>query len=50
MAAPFRDDDPTDPQHLTPEQRLDELAALLATGVRRVLALCHPPAERLQRI
>ena len=27
--------DPTDPRHLTPEQRLDELTALLATGVRR---------------
>ncbi len=36
MAAPF---DPTDPQHLTPEQRLDELTALLATGVRRALVL-----------
>ena len=34
--------DPTDPRHLTPEQRLDELTALLATGVRRVLAL-RPP-------
>ena len=31
--------DPTDPRDLTPEQRLDELAALLAKGARRVLAL-----------
>ena len=30
-ARPF---DPADPRHLTPEQRLDELAALLAIGVR----------------
>ena len=29
MAAVY---DPTDPIHLSPEQRLDELAALLATG------------------
>ena len=31
--------DPTDPRHLTPDQRLHELTALLATGVRRALAL-----------
>jgi hypothetical protein len=30
--------DPTDPDHLTPEQCLDELCALLAAGTRRVLA------------
>jgi hypothetical protein len=36
MAGTF---DPTDPRNLTPEQRLDELAAILATGGRRVLAL-----------
>lgn len=36
MAATF---DPTDPRHLTPEQRLDELAAILATGVRRALTI-----------
>ncbi len=36
MAVPF---DPTDPAYLTPEQRLDELAAILAAGVRRALAL-----------
>jgi hypothetical protein len=34
MAVP---DDPTDPAHLTPEQRRDEQAALLAIGVRRLL-------------
>jgi hypothetical protein len=33
--------DPTDPRNLTPDQRLDELTALLATGVRRAIAL-HP--------
>ena len=32
MAARF---DPTDPRLLTPEQRIDELAAVLAKGVRR---------------
>jgi hypothetical protein len=31
--------DPTDPVHLTPEQPLEELAAILAAGVRRALAL-----------
>ncbi len=31
--------DPTDPRHLTPEQRIDELAAILAIGARRALAL-----------
>ena len=36
--------DPTAPRNLTPEQRLDELAAILATGVRRVLALRVSPA------
>ena len=36
MAVPS---DPTDPSHLTPDQRLDEVAALLATGVRRLLSL-----------
>ncbi len=45
MAAPL---DPTDPQHLTPEQPLDEMTALLATGVRRVCALRPPPSEPLQ--
>ena len=35
--------DPTDPANLSPEQRLDELTALLALGVRRVLALRPPP-------
>ena len=36
MAVPF---DPTDPSYLTPDQRLDELAALLAPGVRRAREL-----------
>ena len=40
MAVPS---DPTDPAHLTPDQRLDEVAALLATGVRRLLALRQQP-------
>jgi hypothetical protein len=35
MAVPY---DPTDPNRLTPDQRLDELTALLATGMRRLLA------------
>ena len=37
MAAPF---DPTHPDLLTPEQRLDELAAILAAGARRLLSHC----------
>jgi hypothetical protein len=28
--------DPADPVHLTPEQRLEEIASLLATGVLRL--------------
>jgi hypothetical protein len=36
MAVAF---DPTDPRQLTPEQRLDELALILATGARRTLVL-----------
>ena len=28
--------DPTDPNRMTPEQRLDEVAAILAAGVRRM--------------
>jgi hypothetical protein len=35
MAVPF---DPTHPRHLTPQQRLDELAAILATGTARARA------------
>lgn len=31
--------DPTDPQHLTPHQRLDEVATIMAVGIRRALAL-----------
>ena len=41
MAASF---DPTDPRQLTPQQRLDALTALLATGAARVLALRSTPA------
>ena len=36
MAVPS---DPTDPSHLTADQRLDEVAQILATGVRRLLSL-----------
>ena len=36
MAASY---DPTDPRQLTPQQRLDALAAILAVGAARVLAL-----------
>jgi len=35
--------DPTDPRSMTPEQRHEELCALLATGARRVLALRAGP-------
>jgi hypothetical protein len=31
--------DPTDPLHLTPDQRLDEVARILATGVRRLASM-----------
>jgi hypothetical protein len=34
---------PTDARDLTPEQRLDELSAILAIGFRRVLALRARP-------
>jgi hypothetical protein len=42
--------DPADPVHLTPEQRLEEIASLLATGVlrlhRRAAIPSHiPPVE-----
>ena len=37
--------DPTDPSHLTPDQRLDEFAAILATGLRRLPALRSPPPQ-----
>jgi hypothetical protein len=51
MAVPF---DPANPRHLTPEQRLDNLAAILAVGVRRLLAIraaaqC-PPARGIEQI
>ena len=41
MAAGF---DPTDPHELTPQQRIDAVTALLATGAARVLALRITPA------
>jgi hypothetical protein len=37
MAAPLID--PTDPHDLTPDQRLEQLTALLGAGVERLLAL-----------
>ena len=36
--------DPTDPRQLTPQQRLDALAAILAVGAGRVLLLRATPA------
>ena len=36
---------PTDPIHLTPDQRLDEVARILATGLRRVLVLLLPSPQ-----
>ena len=41
MAVPY---DPTDPNQLTEDQRRDEISAILATGVRRLLAhrASHP--------
>jgi hypothetical protein len=54
MAVPF---DPADPRHLTREQRLDEVAAILATGVRRWLSIraaatapVAAPAARIEQI
>ena len=41
MAAPSFPVDPTDLANLTPEQRLDELARLLAAGARRLFS--RPP-------
>ena len=35
--------------HLTPEQRLDELAAILATGVRRMLRCVYAPPQPHRR-
>jgi hypothetical protein len=41
MAVPY---DPTDPNRLTSDQRLDELTAILAAGMRRLLGqrASHP--------
>ena len=36
MAPPY---DPTNPRILTPQQRLNEVASLLATGARRLAAV-----------
>ena len=45
MAAPRAPFDPTDPDLLTPEQRLDELAALLAAGAERLLRTSPTPPQ-----
>ena len=38
--------DPTDTSHLTSDQRIDEVAQILATGVRPLLSLrLTPPQE-----
>jgi hypothetical protein len=37
--------DPTAPAHLTPDQRLDEVARILAAGVRRLLSLRSAPPQ-----
>jgi hypothetical protein len=42
MAVPS---DPTDPAHLTPDRRLDEVAMILATGVRRLLSVRATPVQ-----
>ena len=42
MAVPS---DPTDPSHLTPDHRLDEVARILATGVRRLLSVPSAPPQ-----
>ena len=47
MAAPRAPFDPTDPDLLTPEQRLDELASLLAAGAKRLLRTRSTPAEQI---
>jgi hypothetical protein len=44
MAVPS---DPTDPIHLTPDQRLDEVAALLAMGVRRLTSMRPSPPQEI---
>ena len=37
MAVPSHPFDPTNPSHLSPGQRLDELGSLLAAGYRRLM-------------
>jgi hypothetical protein len=39
--------DPTDPAKLTPEQRLDEITAILGEGVRRLRARAALPPPHL---
>jgi hypothetical protein len=40
--------DPTDPAHLTPEQRADEVASILATGYLRHRRLRAAPSAESQ--
>ena len=47
MAAPRAPFDPTDPDLLTPEQRLDELATILAAGAKRLLRSRATPASQI---
>jgi hypothetical protein len=47
MAAPRAPFDPTDPDLLTPEQRRDELAGLLAAGAKRLLRARSTPAPQI---
>lgn len=35
--------DPTDPSHMSPEERLDELTTILARGMLRLLAVPDTP-------
>jgi hypothetical protein len=37
-------DDPTDPAHMTPEQRVEEIAAILAAGLLRLRQRVAVPA------
>ena len=50
MAVPY---DPTGPALLTEDERLDEVAAILSTGVRRTArssrVLAHSPVDKCHR-
>jgi hypothetical protein len=49
MAVPF---DPADPRHVTPDQRLDEVATIPATRAAAALASCdrrHIPGHGARR-